>query len=716
MSKRKRLEPEIVEEITDASSNMGFGNNDREVGDRKRQKGGPSNSLFVHGLPREITSERLADIFSRDFPIKHAFVVTDTISLQSKGYGFVTFADSSDAKQALQGLNGSLVAGRQIRIEFADHRERISVEQRDTARNLCPSSRNLRQAQEVSPQPTKLIIRNLPWTIRDAGQLSSLFQNFGKIKQVHLPKSKAGLSPGFGFVMLRGRKNAERALQMMNGKKLDGRVLAVDWAIPKSSWQAPTAPGFDARGHAPPTGPEPHALVSDRKTIDVSVDDEPEAEFANDHDADSTCEPFGLSRSTRHQRQNLHCIENVPSNLATLFIRNVPFATTDDTIYAHFSHFGKLRYARIVRDGVDGRSKGTAFVCFQASSDAWECLKNAPQILPGPEGHKPGSTLGSIGAPRNPVLENIGTDFTGLYTLDGRVLHVTSAVKGEQAVQLAKSKTAAREQQALDKRCLFLLAEGTISRDEPLYDRMTISERRIREESLKQRQALVKANPGLHISLRRLSLRSLPRSMTSKELKALARRAVVGFLADVRMGQRNHLSKEEFRRGGDDDKEAQKARRAKGKGIVKQAKVIFESREGSKVGEKSNAGQSRGYGFVEYYSHTCALMGLRWMNGHAVSEFAASAEDEETTKPRLQEWKNRLIVEFAIENAQVVNRRQAHERKAKARLKTQAIPMEPPEQRSMFQTKETYENKSLAQKQRIIGRKRVQRSARKRRA
>ena len=716
MSKRKRLEPDTVEDVTDATPNMQSRKDDRGVGDKKRQKGGPSNSLFVHGLPREISSDRLADIFSRDFPIKHAFVVTDTTSSQSKGYGFVTFATSSDAKQALQDLNGSLVAGREIRIEFADHRERTSIEQRDLARNLSLSQRNPKQAQESPQQPTKLIIRNLPWTIRNAGQLSSLFQSFGKIKQVDLPNSKAGLSPGFGFVMLRGRKNAERALQMMNGKKVDGRVLAVDWAVPKSSWQAPTAPGLDAQGHAHSAVPKPQALVSDRETVGILVDDEPEAAFGTRHDADSTCEPFGPSRTTEHQGQIPHDTENVPSDPATLFIRNVPFATTDDTLHAHFSHFGKVRYARTVREGVDGRSKGTAFVCFQASNDAWSCLYNAPKILSGPEVLKPGKTPGIFGTPRNPVLENIGTDITGLYTLDGRVLHVTPAVNGDQAVQLAKSKGAAREQQDLDKRCLFLLAEGTISPGEPLYGRMTISERRIREESLTQRQALVKANPGLHISLRRLSLRNLPRSMTSKALKALARQAVVGFLADVRTGQRHHLSKEELHRGGDDDKEAQKARRAKGKGIVKQAKVIFESKEGSKVVEKSNAGQSRGYGFVEYYSHTCALMGLRWMNGHVIGASLASAEEEATAKPRLQEWRNRLIVEFAIENAQVVNRRQAHERQAKARIQPQVTPLEPPEQGSRSQKNETYGKDLLAQKQRIIGRKRAQRSARKRRA
>jgi nucleolar protein 4 len=138
-------------------------------------------------------------------------------------------------------------------------------------------------------------------------------------------------------------------------------------------------------------------------------------------------------------------------------------------------------------------------------------------------------------------------------------------------------------------------------------------------------------------------------------LKALAREAVVGFAKDVKNGTRAQLSKEEEARGGDEMREAEKQRKAKGKGIVRQSKIVFEGREGTKVSEDSGAGRSRGYGFIEYSSHHWALMGLRWLNGHAV--------ESSTGK------KQRLIVEFAIENAQVISRRKEREEKARIRSK-----------------------------------------------
>ncbi|KAG4217207.1 hypothetical protein PC116_g34312, partial [Phytophthora cactorum] len=144
----------------------------------------------------------------------------------------------------------------------------------------------------------------------------------------------------------------------------------------------------------------------------------------------------------------------------------------------------------------------------------------------------------------------------------------------------------------------------------------------------------------------------IPRDLDSKKLKALAREAVVGFAKDVKEGRREPLSKEENARGGDEDKEAERRRKEKGKGIVKQAKIVFENKEGSKVPENDGAGKSRGYGFIEYSSHRWALMGLRWLNGHALKNPAGKTQ--------------RLIVEFAIENAQVVARRKDNQEKQRA--------------------------------------------------
>jgi nucleolar protein 4 len=183
----------------------------------------------------------------------------------------------------------------------------------------------------------------------------------------------------------------------------------------------------------------------------------------------------------------------------------------------------------------------------------------------------------------------------------------------------------------------------------------------MREASVKQRKQLIETNPALHLSLTRLAIRNIPRTVSSKMLKELARNAVVGFATDVKEGKRQKLSKEELNRGSQEMKEAEHERKKRGKGVVRQAKVVFETREGTKVPETDGTGRSRGYGFIEYYTHRCALMGLRWLNGYMV-DYQTSTK-KKGVKADLEEKKKRLVVEFAIENAQVVSRRR--ERKAK---------------------------------------------------
>jgi nucleolar protein 4 len=201
----------------------------------------------------------------------------------------------------------------------------------------------------------------------------------------------------------------------------------------------------------------------------------------------------------------------------------------------------------------------------------------------------------------------------------------------------------------------------------------------MRDASAKQRKALVEKNPALHLSLTRLSVRNIPKFVTSKDLKALARDAFVGFATDVKNGVRQKLSAEEIARGGEDMKAAEHERKAKGKGVVKQAKVIFETKEGSKVAEAEGAGRSRGYGFIEYHTHRSALMGLRWLNGREVDlkSLPSAGKRDASAADR----KRRLIVEFALENVNVVKRRGDREHKVRSRPEDAGDRREPAKQK-----------------------------------
>nr|CDP32578.1 Putative nucleolar protein [Podospora anserina S mat+] len=662
--KKRQREDGPVEATTSSTDQSSSNPNKRPRVDKNR-------SLFVRSLPPSATSESLTNFFSQHYPVKHATVVLDPKTKTSRGYGFVSFADPEDAIEAKIKLNNELLDGRRLRLDIAQPRLRDAAKvSTEVAARVVTEKRQREEELAEQRKAPKLIIRNLPWSIKSSEQLAKLFQPFGKIKFADLPNSKGKLS-GFGFVTLRGRKNAEKALEAINGKEIDGRTVAVDWAVDKQTWEqhkeeeeggeetktekkkAKKAKKEEEKEEEE----DPNMTQEDRdlanffknygKNLEDEVEDDDEDVNSEDEDEDDDEEKDSdeemdedgdaeFEDASDDEEEEAEPEKKLSTdNSTTVFIRNLPYTATDEQLKAHFETFGAVRYARVVKERGTDRPAGTGFVCFFNHDDYVSCLKGAPR--------RPAPTLA-----KHSVLQDETLDPEGTYTLDGRILQVAPAVDKSEAARLQEMSASKKDK---DKRRLFLLQEGQIPASSPVFKTLSDQEIKMREASAKQRKKLIESNPALHISLTRLAVRNIPANMDSKALKALAREAVVGFAKDVKEGKRAPLSKEENLRGGEQDKEAERHRKEKGKGVVKQAKIVFETVQGSKIDEKKaeGGGKSRGYGFIEYTSHRWALMGLRWLNGHAMKNEAGKT--------------SRLIVEFAIENANVVQRRRQHEQK-----------------------------------------------------
>lgn len=624
-------------------------------------------SLFVHALPASTTTEELARFFSQSFPLKHATIVSDSTSKRSKGYGFVTFTDPGDALEALTTFNGALFNGHNIKVELAKPRSRDPASAGGRVKTKASPDQDKtppRRKHGCDNPPPQLIVRNLPWTINKPEQLAGLFRSYGKVKRANMPKVKPGLSTGFGFVVLRGRKNSQKALTEVNGKVIEGRTIAVDWAVGKSVWESMNRSRSNPPAHVESPPPAIDVItaagngtgnleITPRTSEEKSYTD---GESLGNNEADNVRGQVPSKDSARSTTLQDHS--------STLFVRNVPFTVTDEDLCSHFAYFGHVRYGRVVMDPSTGRPRGTAFIAFWNEADAVACLQAAPKSGSITTHSEKMQSLTSNLASKRSILEDSSVDPSGRYTMDGRILQLSHAVDKGEATRLTAAGHGIREVRDRDKRRLYLLGEGTIPKHSPLYDQLGPSEIALREESARQRQNLIQNNPALNLSLTRLSVRNLPRSLSSKDLKALAREAVVGFSRDVKAGLRQPLSKEELARAGESMREAERARKARGKGIVKQSKVVFEGMKGEKVTESSGAGRSKGYAFIEYTSHRWALMGLRWLNGLAVGKQSGEASKMAGSDER----KKRLIVEFAIENAQVVGRRQERETQSRNKL------------------------------------------------
>ncbi|XP_069086419.1 cold-inducible RNA-binding protein B-like [Pleurodeles waltl] len=75
--------------------------------------------LFVGGLSFDTNEHNLEQAFCKYEEVSDAEVVKDGETSRSRGFGFITFRNTYDAKDALHSMNGENLGGRQIRVDLA---------------------------------------------------------------------------------------------------------------------------------------------------------------------------------------------------------------------------------------------------------------------------------------------------------------------------------------------------------------------------------------------------------------------------------------------------------------------------------------------------------------------------------------------------------------------------------------------------------------------
>eukprot|EP00494_Astrolonche_serrata_P031159 UN31428 len=82
----------------------------------------------------------------------------------------------------------------------------------------------------------RLIIRNLSFQCNEK-HVEKAFKKYGNVKEVSLPKNEDGRMKGFGFVQFDNVISAKKAMHELNGSRIIGREIAIDWALGKKNFQ-----------------------------------------------------------------------------------------------------------------------------------------------------------------------------------------------------------------------------------------------------------------------------------------------------------------------------------------------------------------------------------------------------------------------------------------------------------------------------------------------
>ena len=84
-----------------------------------------STKLFVGGLSWNTNDNALKEAFSSFGEVTESRVITDRDTGKSRGFGFVNFSSSDDAKEAVSRMDGQELDGRNIRVNFATERPAV---------------------------------------------------------------------------------------------------------------------------------------------------------------------------------------------------------------------------------------------------------------------------------------------------------------------------------------------------------------------------------------------------------------------------------------------------------------------------------------------------------------------------------------------------------------------------------------------------------------
>ncbi len=82
-----------------------------------------AKNLFVGGIPYSVRDAQLEDLFKQAGTVVSAKIITDKMTGQSKGFGFVEMESDEEAQKAIDMFNNYELDGRKIVVNEARPRE-----------------------------------------------------------------------------------------------------------------------------------------------------------------------------------------------------------------------------------------------------------------------------------------------------------------------------------------------------------------------------------------------------------------------------------------------------------------------------------------------------------------------------------------------------------------------------------------------------------------
>jgi len=220
--------------------------------------------VHVSNLSWSVDDATLKEKFSAVGTVTEAHIVTIQRTGRSKGFGFVTFANESEAQAAVDTLHDTDHDGRQIRVgiststgvktktDFPEdgedqpkrrQRKKKSANAEDGHDNQNEGDNSgadqkrkrnrKKKTRKAAPKPVecepgcRVHVSNISWDTNDEA-LKENFEAYGTVVEARVVRSHSGRSRGFGFVTFENAENASEAVDKLDGVPIDDRDIKVE--------------------------------------------------------------------------------------------------------------------------------------------------------------------------------------------------------------------------------------------------------------------------------------------------------------------------------------------------------------------------------------------------------------------------------------------------------------------------------------------------------
>ncbi|MES1919173.1 RNA-binding protein 28, partial [Bonamia ostreae] len=356
-------------------------------------------TLFIKNIPPFFTDVDLKALIEKASKTKAVFIARNKKTQESRSFGYAKFPDEIELKKAESYLKNRQIENYQLNVEMANKRKNknektkkvqiskyllikgipANIDQKQffktvkklnkiehvifpapestfgdfSARLIFKSEEFAKTAKLKIPKIfsnikmnlsiyflgkneklSRLIVRNAPFQINEK-DFEKIFGQFGKIKEMKMPKDEKNNAKGYLFIEYENIESAAKAIDSLNGLKIIDRKIVVDWAISKLHYE---------RIQQKREKISQKIIQKNKKFDQIKID--PEKKLIEKENLIKEDEE--LMKKNLVKKSKFGDV----SEKRTIFISNLSTEITKKELFEAFKKIGRINYIKIVIDSV----------------------------------------------------------------------------------------------------------------------------------------------------------------------------------------------------------------------------------------------------------------------------------------------------------------------------------------------------------------------------